>query len=221
MVHRTSQVRVREGDSPERRGSQGVPRCRFSIFSEEKSRLRIEIRMAPAIQHNSRYVPLRLKPRTAEHFRKLLPDAPLIVAERRAKHLPAPTMPLLLRRISRIGVKNLQRQNNWLTWIYSRLHSAAHRHLAYIEIVSNAVKPSASRNPHLLQEPPVPHRDVHHHARRSEELRVSIPLGFAQVLNNMFCRPASSGHHCRAGLHAKHLSIFCISDRKGTGLRRI
>ena len=52
MVHRPRQIRIRESDSPKWRTAQNVTRRRLAISTKEKSRLRIEIRVAPSIQNN-------------------------------------------------------------------------------------------------------------------------------------------------------------------------
>src|SRR5580700_8625125 len=98
VIHRTSQIRVRESDSSKGRVPQHLSRRRLAIVPKEKSRLRIEIRMTPPIQNNSRDVALCIKTCRRKHFRELLPDSPLILAERCGEHLAAPEMSLLFRR---------------------------------------------------------------------------------------------------------------------------
>src|SRR5208282_2895629 len=139
MIHRTCQIGICESDSPKGRGPQYVTRRRFAIFPKEKSRLRIEIRVAPSIQDNSRNVALCIKPRAAEHFCELLPDAPLIFAERRSQHLAAPAMSLIFCREAGIRIKNLERQNDRCIWIYRRFNAAAHCQSTYVKIISNPI----------------------------------------------------------------------------------
>src|ERR1700733_11500760 len=78
MIHRSRQIRVRKRNPPKRCTPQRLARRRLPIFPKEKSRLRIAVRMPPAIQNNSRDVPLRIESRPAKHEIHLLAN-PLLV----------------------------------------------------------------------------------------------------------------------------------------------
>jgi len=52
MIHGAGQIRIRKGDAPKRRAAQNLAGRGLSIASKEKSRLRIQIRVSPAIQND-------------------------------------------------------------------------------------------------------------------------------------------------------------------------
>ena len=58
MIHRPSEIGVREGDATEWRTAQCFARRGLSFFAEEKAGLRIAVRMSPAIENNSSDVSL-------------------------------------------------------------------------------------------------------------------------------------------------------------------
>src|SRR6185369_13408044 len=98
VVHRSRQVCIRESDATKRRAPQGLPRGRVSTFAEKEARLRIDVRVTPAIQHDAGDVAFGVKSRSAKHRRELLAYPLFIVSKRGAKHLGTSAMPLLLGR---------------------------------------------------------------------------------------------------------------------------
>src|ERR1700734_1999176 len=72
MIHGAGKIRVRERDSSKRPIAQGLTRRRISVQAEEKPRLRINKRMSPPVQHDSRNIPLGVEARSPEHLHHLL-----------------------------------------------------------------------------------------------------------------------------------------------------
>src|SRR3569832_1636446 len=95
MVHRASEVSIREGDASERSAAQDVARCGLAVRAEEESRLRAQIGMPPAIENDRGDITPRIEACLGEHARELLADAPLVFSERRPQHLCAPLHALL------------------------------------------------------------------------------------------------------------------------------
>lgn len=62
MIHDAGQVGIGERNTPERRGPQNFAGGRLSVGTKEKTGLRIEISVTPAIQDDSRNVPRASNP---------------------------------------------------------------------------------------------------------------------------------------------------------------
>src|SRR2546423_15536152 len=82
MVTGAGKVRVRKRNPPVRLIPQDVPRRRLAVSAEEKARLRIHVRMPPAIENDSRDVPPRIEPAGREHVTELLAERALVLRER-------------------------------------------------------------------------------------------------------------------------------------------
>jgi hypothetical protein len=67
MIAGTGKIRIRESNPTMRMIAQNIPRRRLAVGAEEKPRLRIHVRMAPAIQNDSRDVPARIESARREH----------------------------------------------------------------------------------------------------------------------------------------------------------
>jgi hypothetical protein len=78
MIHNSGEVGVRECYFTEGFFSQNVAGRGLPIFTEKEARLRIQIRVAPAVQNNSSHVPARIESGARKHVGKLLADLPLV-----------------------------------------------------------------------------------------------------------------------------------------------
>ncbi len=96
MVGDSGKIRVREGDSAERRGTQHVAGRRLAIFAEKESRRGAEIGVSPAVQNDSRNVTSGIESGTGKHRSELLANLPLVVAKWSGNQLRASQVPLLL-----------------------------------------------------------------------------------------------------------------------------
>src|SRR5277367_4338390 len=97
MIHCAGEVRVGKRDTAERRITQNLSRRRLAVFSEEKSWLRTQIGMPPAIQYDACDVAALVKAGVREHGHKLFTNTLLVVAKGSGEHLRAPAMSLLFR----------------------------------------------------------------------------------------------------------------------------
>src|SRR5262249_16211919 len=88
---------------------------------------------------------------------------------------------------------------------------------ADFQIVADPFKPTATSDPHLVQEAPVSHRNVRHHARGSVKLTVCITERCGKVFDDVLAGPASSSHHHRARLEPVEFAVFQVNDGDGTG----
>src|ERR1700676_3828115 len=95
MIHGAVQVRVCERDAAEWCAAQDFAGGGPSVAAKEKSWLRIQIGVAPAIQNNCSNVALRIKSGGRKHFVKLFAGALLVFAERNAQHFRAAVPSLL------------------------------------------------------------------------------------------------------------------------------
>src|SRR6266436_1050326 len=91
MIAGPSEVRIRKRDPPVRTIPQDVPRRRLAIDAEKESRLRIHVRVAPAIENDAGDVPARIEPAGREHVGELLAERALVLRERGAELPPATT----------------------------------------------------------------------------------------------------------------------------------
>src|SRR5215212_8776147 len=87
MIARTSEIGIRKRNPTMRLIAQNIPRCRLAIDAEEEPRLRIHVRMSPAIENDSRDVPARIESSRREHVTHLLAERPLVLREGSAEEL--------------------------------------------------------------------------------------------------------------------------------------
>src|SRR5204862_3464480 len=95
MVAGPGKVGIRKRDPPVRPIPQDIPRRRLAIDPEEKPRLRIHVRVTPAIENDAGDVPARIESPGREHVGELLAECALVLGERRAEQLRAPPAALL------------------------------------------------------------------------------------------------------------------------------
>jgi hypothetical protein len=62
MIHDAGQIRIREHYATEWGSPQNLARCGFSAIAKEKTWLRVEVCVPPAVQNDSRDVPPRIEP---------------------------------------------------------------------------------------------------------------------------------------------------------------
>jgi len=89
MIARTREVGGRKSNPPVRLVSQDIPRRRLTVQAEEESRLRIHVRVAPAVENDSRDVSPRIEAAGREHVAHLLAERSLVLRERSAEQLRA------------------------------------------------------------------------------------------------------------------------------------
>src|SRR5260370_35927619 len=95
MIAGPSKIRVRKRDPTVRMIPQDVPRRRHAIGAEEKPRLRIHVRVTPAIENDAGDVTARIEYGGREHVGELRPERALVMRERRPEQLRAAPAPLL------------------------------------------------------------------------------------------------------------------------------
>src|SRR5439155_12371599 len=103
MIAGSSKIRIRKRDPTVRTIPQDVPRRRLAIDTEEKPRLRIHVRVTPAIENDAGDVPARIESAGREHVGELLAKCALVLRERRAEQLRACPAPLLGDRQAGLG----------------------------------------------------------------------------------------------------------------------
>jgi hypothetical protein len=94
MITGAGKIRISKSDPTVRRTSKDVPRRRVAINAEEKSWLRIHVGVTPAIQNDSGDVPARIEAAGREHVAELLAEGALVLGERSAEQLRAPSAAL-------------------------------------------------------------------------------------------------------------------------------
>ena len=149
------------------------------------ARLRADVRVAPAIEHDAGDIPDGVEAGPAEHVDELLADLPLVVPERRGQHLRASDLTLLLDRQSWRRVDHLQVEDDRLVRADRGRVGAGDRNAPDLQETAETVEPAASADPEPLEEPPVPDGHVRHHRGRSIELRVGVALGGRQVAHDV------------------------------------
>ena len=112
MVHDPREVGIGKCDATERRRTQHFAGRRFSILAEEKTGLRVQICVSPAVQDDSRDIPPGVKTRSREHVGELLTNLSLIILERRSQHFTPASVSLIGDRQAGIGIQNLQRKHH-------------------------------------------------------------------------------------------------------------
>ena len=85
MIAGPSKIRIRKRDPTVRTIPQDVPRRRFAIDAEEKPRLRIHVRVSPAIENDSRDVSARIESAGREHVGQLLAERFLVLGETKCR----------------------------------------------------------------------------------------------------------------------------------------
>ena len=140
----------------------------------------------------------RVKTCRGKHVGELLPDASLIIPERRCQHFPPSALSLLLRAQTGIRIENFQSQH------HRRVRADGLRHIPdsseppKLQIVSDTrTKPPATRHPEFGHKPPVAQSDVGHQAGRPEELCVCRSTRLRQIADNVLRRPTAAGHDHR------------------------
>jgi hypothetical protein len=95
MIARTRKIRIRKSNPTVRLIPQNIPRRRLSIRAEEESRLRIHVRVSPAIENYSRDISARIESAGREHVAELLAERALVLREGSAEQLRASSAALL------------------------------------------------------------------------------------------------------------------------------
>ena len=95
MVAGPGKVGIRKRDPTVRSIPQDIPRRRLATRAKEKPRLRIHVRVTPAIENDPGDVPARIESPGREHVGELLAECALVLGERRAEQLRAPPAALL------------------------------------------------------------------------------------------------------------------------------
>src|SRR5437762_13394447 len=95
VIARTRKIRIRKRNPPMRRTTQHIPRRRLAVRAEEKSRLRIHVRVSPAIEDDSRDVSARIESAGREHVGHLFAECSLVLCEGSAEQLRASSAALL------------------------------------------------------------------------------------------------------------------------------
>ena len=192
--------------------AQHIPRRRLAAHAEEEARLRIHVRVTPAIQDDPRDVATRIEAAGREHVGELLAERALVLRERCPQELRAPLRTLLGDRQPGLREQHLDRQHRRRIRTDRRALAAHRGHPSHREVVAESLEPAAPRHSHLVQEAPVAHRDVRHEARRSIELRVRFAMARGEVAHDVLARPASTGHHHRACLDAEEPFALRVRD---------
>src|SRR5207344_1987325 len=84
---------------------------RLAARAEEEARLRIHVRVAPAVQDDPGDVAARIEPARGEHVAELLAERALVLRERRPQQLRAPVRTLLGDRQPGLSEKDLDREH--------------------------------------------------------------------------------------------------------------
>src|SRR5438874_2649171 len=95
MIARTSEVSIGKRNSAVRVIAQDLPRRRLAINAEKEPRLRIHVRVSPAIENDPGDVPPRIEATGREHVPELLAECALVLRERSAEQLHAASASLL------------------------------------------------------------------------------------------------------------------------------
>ena len=111
MIAGPCKIRIRKRDPPVWTIPQDVPRRRHAVGAEEKPRLRIHVRMTPAIENDAGDVAARIESAGREHVGELLAERALVLRERRAEQLRASPAPLLGDRQARLREEDLDGQH--------------------------------------------------------------------------------------------------------------
>src|SRR5437764_8200665 len=97
MIHRASEIGIRESDAAKRSGAQNFPGRGIAISAKEKTRLRTEIRMPPPIENDSGNIALWVESNRRKHLRQLFANAVFVCVERSGQHFSAAAMALRFR----------------------------------------------------------------------------------------------------------------------------
>src|SRR6266849_1150028 len=122
MIHDAGQIRIREHYATEWGSPQNLARCGFSAIAKEKTWLRVEVCVPPAVQDDSRDVPPRIEPGAREHIGKLLTNLPLVFTERGTQHLSSAAVSLICDRHARIGIQHFERKHQFRTATFAIKH---------------------------------------------------------------------------------------------------
>src|SRR6185503_217963 len=107
MIARASEVGIRKRNPPVRLPAQNIPRRRLAVGAEEKTRLRIHVRVSPTIENDSGNVPAWIETSRCEHVAHLLAERALVLREGSAEQLRTPLRALFGDRESGLGEQYL------------------------------------------------------------------------------------------------------------------
>ena len=107
MIARARKICIGESDPTVRMIAQDIARRRLAVDAEEESRLRIHVRVSPAIENDSGDIPAWIESTRREHVGHLLAECSLVLGERSAEQLCTPLQALLRDRESGLGKQYL------------------------------------------------------------------------------------------------------------------
>src|SRR5260221_2084710 len=93
MIAGPCKIRVGKRDPTVRTTAQDVPWRWLAVAAEEKPRLRIHVRVTPAIENDAGNVSARIEPAGREHVGELLAERALVLRERGAEQPRASPAP--------------------------------------------------------------------------------------------------------------------------------
>jgi hypothetical protein len=104
VIAGASEIRVRKSYPSVRTPAQHIPRRRLAVRAEEKSRLRIHVRVSPAVEDDSGDVTSRIESAGREHVAELVTERALVLREGRSN---LPIVPSIK------GMNAIRRQRRW------------------------------------------------------------------------------------------------------------
>src|SRR5580658_6059790 len=106
--------------------------------------------MTPAVQDDSRDIPLRIESIGCKHFGELFTDSSLIIPERSPEQFRAAEVTLLLGGVAWKGIENFQGEDDGRVRTNLGIRHAGKRKFAHFHIVAGSFKPAATAHPHLV-----------------------------------------------------------------------
>src|ERR1700690_3006814 len=160
MIHGAGKIRVRERDSSKRPVAESLTRSRISIEAEEKARLGIYKRMAPAVENDSRNIALGIEARSPEHVHHLLAYLLFVFREGSREQFRTTQTTLVGQRKPRFLKAHLEvKHRGKIGANEGRIHTKL-RTLRYIDKVAEPLEPAPAGEAKIIEEPPVANRHV-------------------------------------------------------------
>src|ERR1700691_2824409 len=107
--------------------------------------------MPPTVENDAGDISLRVESVAGEHRGHLLADLPFIVTKPSAQHFRAAAISLLLGSESRIGIENLQGENDGRIRTDGGISHTGKGLLANLQVAAETFKPAASAHTHLVK----------------------------------------------------------------------
>ena len=185
----------------------------LSVFTEEETRLRHYIGVAPAIEDNTLDIAFGVEAILAEQFGQLAAYLQLVVGIIRAVEFPATFRCLGAGFHAEGGEGHVEGENGGFVRVQRRLVAGRLHGVPDVALIAKVTAVQAGGYAGFVHKTPVIQGHVGHQHGAVVELAVGIQVGFGHIAHYGLVDPAAAGHDHAPGQHPVKPVAACVGNR--------